>query len=144
MEDCLPLKLTSHLEFPFEEISQVSILLDLVKCLIEFKAVDKLITLKIHVDAVCLHRKENRLEAKLCPLYGHTFLFDQAEKASIESLKWISVVTEYLQFGKSGQNLPDNHLLKKLLYQKWLFNEDDVTQCGYKILYEDLCDLHGK
>ena len=139
IEDCLSLKLDPRLEFPFEDVCQVSFLLDLVNCIIEFNATSKLITLIIYANAVYICRRENRLEAKLCPLFGYTFLFDQAENPSVEDLHWMSVVTEYLQFGKDGQKLPESHVLKKWLYQKWL---SSVGQRDYKELREDLCDLH--
>ena len=147
MEHCLPLKLDPQLDCPFEEICHVSFLLDLVNCVIEFKATSKFIMLKIYANAVYLCRRENTLEAKLCPLYGYTFLFDQAEKPeflSVENLHWMSAITEYLQFGKHGQKLPENHVLEKWLYQKWLSNEDYVRPRDYKVLHENLCDLHGK
>ena len=89
-------------------------------------------------------RKENRLEAKLCPLYGYTVLFNQAENTSVENLHWMSVITEYLQFGKDGHKLPESHVLNKWLYQKWLSNKNCVGQQEYKELHEDLSDLHGK
>ena len=133
IEDCLSLKLNPRLEFPFEEIYQVSFLLDLVNCIIEFKAASELITLKIYANAVYICRRENKLEAKLCPLYGYTFLFDHP---SVENLHWMSVITEYLQFGKDGQ--------KSNVLKKWLTKEDGIGQLEYKELHEDLCDLQGR
>ena len=130
IEDC---KLDPRLEFPFEEIYQVSFLLDLVNCIIEFKAASELITLKIYANAVYICRRENKLEAKLCPLYGYTFLLDHL---SVENLHWMSVITEYLQFGKDDQ--------KSNVLKKWLTKEDGVGQLEYKELHEDLCDLQGR
>ena len=144
MENCLPLKL--YPQFPFGEICQVSLLLDLVNSVIEFKAATKFILLNIYTNAVYLCTKENRLEAKLCPLYGCTFLFDQAKEPkslSVESFHWISAITEYLQFGKDGEKLPENHVLK-LLCQKWLSKDDNARPRDYEELHENLCDLHGK
>ena len=146
MEHSLPLKLDPRLKFPFEEIDQVSFLLDLARCIVEFKATSKLITLKIYANAVYLCRRENRLEANLCPLYGYTFLFNQVENPkflSVENLHWMSAITEYLQFGKEGEKLPDNHVLKRLLYQKWLSNEDYARPRDYEALHKNLHDLHG-
>ena len=146
MEHCLPLTVAPQLEFPFEEICQVSFLLDLVNCVAEFKTTSKFIMLKIYANAVYLCKRENRLEAKLCPLYGYTFLFNQAvpKFLSVENLQWMSSVSEYLQFGKDGEDLPENHVLKKWLHQKWLSNEDYARTRDYEVLYKDLCDLHGK
>ena len=146
MEHCLPLKLVPWLEFPFEETSQVSFLLNLAQCIVEFKATCKFITLRIYANAVYLCTRENKLEAKLCPLYGYTFLFNQAENPkflSVENLHWMSAITEYLQFGEDGEKLPENHVLKKWLYQKWLSNEDYVRPRNYEVLYENLRDLYG-
>lgn len=154
-----PLLIMEHLsdfrsvKFPVEEIIQVSFLLDLVNCINEFMATSKDIKIKIHADAVYLCESENKLEAKLCPIYGYTFLFDhlmekpshekQSKSLSVENLRWMSDITRYLQFGNDHDELPETHVLKKLLNQWWLSEEDQVRPLNYEVLCKELRDLHG-
>ena len=143
LEHCLSLIPAPQLEYPFEEICQVSFLLDLVNCVAEFKTTSKFMVLKIYANAVYVCKRENRREVKLCPLYGYTFLFNQADIPKFISVENLQRMSEYLKFGKDGENLPENHVLKKW-YQKWLSNEDYVRPCDYEVLRKDLCDIYGK
>lgn len=149
MEKGYPL-LDGSSKFPLEEVNQVSVLLDLVNCINDFIATDEYIKIKIYTDAVYLCQRGNKLVAKLCPMYGYTFLFGrqtdhekQFKSLPVEDLHWMSDVIKYLQFGNGSKELPENHILKKLLYQKWLSKDDYDRPRNYELLLEDLRDLHG-
>lgn len=151
MEDCMLLE-KGVTKFPVKEVNQVSFLLDVVNCIIKFRDTNQSIAIKVYSDAVYVHDKGKRLEAKLCPLYGYSFTLDPGEviyhKPSksllLDDLQWMVNITKYLQFGNYTDKLPEDHVMKKLLEQKWLSTDDNFRPCSFRALREDLQDLHGK
>lgn len=132
--------------FPESEAMQASFLLDIVNCIIEFESPDQTISIKVHSDVVAICQ----LKAKVCPLYGYSFTVDhessdrQSKQLPLDDLRWMADITKYLQFGNCTQELPEGHVMKKLLAQKWLSGEDCFRPRSFKELCEDLQDLHGK
>ena len=125
---------------PVKERNQVSFLLDIAKSVAYFQHVNRSIHMAIDLNFVCFHVRESKLIAKLIPLYGFNFIFDSQPESP--DMQWMMNVTKRLHFGENfkDQELPDNHLLKKLLEQQWLSIHQ---QFNYKKLSEDLQDLQG-
>lgn len=149
MEDCVSFE-KGVTQFPVDEVNQVSFLLDIVNCIVEFMRSNQNIVIKVHSDVVYVHDNGVKLEAKLCPLYGYSFILDhrmcddQSVSLVPDDLQWMENITKYLQFGNYTDKLPENHLMKKLLEQKWLSDDENIRPCSFGTLHEELHDLHGK
>ena len=125
---------------PVKEGNQVSFLLDIAKSIARFQHINRSIHMTIDLNFLCFRARESKLIAKLIPLYGFNFTFDN--QPELPHMQWMMDVTKRLHFGENfiDQELPDNHLLKKLLEQQWLSIHQ---QFSYKKLSEDLQDLQG-
>ena len=150
MEECEPL-LKSVTNFPVKEVNQVSFLLDIVHCFNEFKNSDPPIVFKVgSIDSIYAYHEKDKLKARILPLYG--FSCNAAEKENIHreksltttDLHWMLDVTRFLHNGPENSPLPENHIMKKLLEQKWLSKEVRFQPQSYKHLCEDLEDFHGR
>ena len=122
------------------EGNQVSFLLDIAKSIARFQHINRSIHITIDLNCICFRDRESKLRAKLIPLYGFNFTFDNQPESP--DMQWMMDVTKRLHFGGNfvDQELPDNHLLKKLLEQQWLSFHQKFS---YKKLSEDLQDLQG-
>jgi hypothetical protein len=149
MENSVPLE-KSVLHLPLNEVNQVSFLLDIVNCIVVFGKTNPCIDIKVYSDVVFVYDKGVKLKAQLCPLYGYSFILDhrRCDNQSLllvpGDLQWMENITKYLQFGNYTDKLPEDHLMKKLLEQKWLSVDVNIRPRSFEALREELHDLHGK
>ena len=136
------------------EVDQVSFLLDIANCINSFKCTSPSINIKVDPTTIFTSKEKGQLQAKYCPLFGYSFTVNdisslyhqQTLSLSLEDLGWMADVTKYLHFGRETRkkNLPDDHLMKKMLEQKWLSENDHFRPPNFKVLCEDLQQLLGK
>ena len=135
-------------EFPVKEVNQVSFLLDIVRCIREFD--DQSVAIKVNSKSIFVDHKNGKFEARFCPFYGYSYQnMDVIEEIQVKSLakadlQWMADITKYLQNGNENSELPKDHIMKKLLEQKWLSGEDRFRPQSYRVLCEDLEDFYGK
>ena len=134
---------------PIHLDDQISILLDVVKCIVHFKSINESESISIKVEpSVLFFHKKKRLVAKLFPLHGFNFTFDiqgKSDTLPLQDLQWMMDITKYLHYSGecADKELPESHLLKKPLEQQWLSIEDRHRPSSFEKLREDLQDFQG-
>jgi hypothetical protein len=144
-EKCEPLKKVV-MRTEVKEVDQVSFLLDIASYIRSIENCDQSIHIKIDPSTVFACGDGNdQLVAKVYPLFQYSFIVHQENGTPSIDLTWMSEITKYLHFGNdSSKSLPDKHLMKKMLDQRWLSDDDRLRPANFKVLCDDLQTLLGK
>lgn len=152
IEKLKPLKdLSSEREIP--EVSQVSILLNIVNSLEGFKSSTSH-KVSVCAESVFVSESLSETEAKFCPLYGSSFSREANVHVKVSTaplpladLEWMNDLIKFMQFQGSvtdENELPDKHILKKMFGQKWLAKDPRFRPSNFKTLSEELRHLLGQ
>ena len=150
-----PLKAFTH-QKEIPEVTQVSFLLNIVDSLDSFSSGNKH-EVSIVTESIFIHEGSSEVEAKFCPLYGHSFvskstiaLHDsnnaQSKSLPISKLQWMNDMVKLIHFqGRvtDQSELPDNHLLQKMFSQKWLAKDHRFRPSDFKTLSKEIQHLLG-
>jgi hypothetical protein len=144
-EKCEPLKRVVK-RTKMKEVDQVSFLFDIASYIRSIESCDQSVSIKIDPSTVFACDDGNdQLVAKVYPLFQHSFIVHQESVTPSMDLTWMNEVTKYLHFGTdSSKPLPDEHLMKKMLDQRWLSDDDRFRPASFKVLCDDLQTLLGK
>ena len=139
------------------QVNQVSLLLDVANSVKSFKHETSKHEVSVCTDAILVQETLSGTEARFCPLYGLSFASNISQSHDQEmvpnssipivELQWMSDVVKFIHFKGSVTghvNLPDNHVLKEMLNQKWLSDNDQFRPLNYKILCDEIESLLGK
>jgi hypothetical protein len=144
-EKCEPLKMVV-MRTEVKEVDQVSFLLDIASYIRSVENCDQSIHIKIDPSTVFACGDGNdQLVAKVYPLFQYSFIVHQENSTPSIDLTWMDEITRYLHFGNdSSKSLPGEHLIKKMLVQRWLSEDDRLRPANFKVLCDDLQTLLGK
>ena len=138
-----------------QEVSQISVLLDIVNSFASFKKSALKFHISVFPDSVFVRNNLSELEARFCPLYSHSFISDKKVDSEVASgnplqlseLWWMKDLVKFMYFHgnvKEQSELPNNHILKTMFDQKWLSTNDQIRQFNLKKLSEEIQSMLGK
>ena len=137
-----------HIE---DEVDQVSILSDVVKSVASFGS--DYVKCKVIPDAVFVKDGSGDIQARFCPLYGHSYVSAQSQalvphtRVPLSELRWMDRLVKFIHFKgnvRDKSELPEKHVLKKMFEQRWLSKEERFRPENLRVLSEELHQLLGK
>ena len=164
-ENCYPmviieklkeLKDISLVKTNISPLAQISVLHDIISSVASFE--HSKYEVSVNTDSLLVKESldpDIDITARFCPLYGHSFCNKQVDfqadllssSLPLEKVQWMSDVVMLMYFnGKLAPNseLPNDHILKKMLTQKWVCVEDRFRPHNFKVLCEQIKHLLGK
>jgi hypothetical protein len=138
-EKCEPLK-KAVMRTKMQEVNQVSFVLGIASYFRSIESCGQSVSIKIDPSTLFACDDGNgQLMAKVYPLFQHSSILPSID------LTWLNKVTKYLHFGNdSDKPLPEEHLMKKMLDERWLSDDDRFRPASFKALCNDLQTLLGK
>ena len=128
------------------EVNQISLLLSIARCMSKFERLGK--KLKILMDNIVIQENDTELEAKFLPIYGHSYIIEHShESEQCIDMLWIrDVLLHILSHGEvtTSIELPDSHLLKNIIEQKWLSKDVRLRPPSHSVLADNIQHLLGK
>ena len=134
------------------EVNQLSLLTSISSCLSRFENLNQ--KLKVVKEHIFIEKKDAELEAKLIPVYGHSFIGEQSsptsETLSYDDLLWMKEMIlslfshDNVAPSPDDVQLPSNHLLKNIFKQKWLSKGSQFRPASYSVLTDELRHVLGK
>ena len=134
-----------------KEVDQVSVLSDVVTSVTSFGRDH--VKCKVVPDAVFVENSSNNIQARFCPLYGHSYISDESQALvpntpiPLGELRWMDELVKFIYFKSNvpdKSELPENHVLKIMFDQRWLSKEERFRPRSYKVVSEELHQLLGK
>ena len=156
IENLKPLK-DAVVEEEMSQVNQISLLLDVANSVEGFKHDTSKHEVTVCTDAILVRKSSSETEARFCPLYSLSFASNISQSRHQEvvpnssiplvELQWMSDVVKFIHFKGSvteQNDLPENHVLKEMLNQKWLSSNDQFRPLNYKMLCDEIENLLGK
>ena len=134
-----------------KEVDQVSVLFDVVSSVASFGSDH--VKCKVVPDAVFVRDGSSDVQARFCPLYGHSYVSNQSQAMvphtpiPLSQLQWMDELVKFIYFRGNvpdKSELPENHVLKKMFDQRWLSKDERFRPQKFKMLLEELHQLLGK
>ena len=134
-----------------KEVDQVSVLSDVVSSVTSFGSDH--VKCKVVPDAIFVRDSSSDIQARFCPLYGHSYVSNQSQALvphtpiPLGELLWMDELVKFIHFKGNvpdKSELPENHVLKKMLEQRWLCKEGRFRPQNLEKLSEELHQLVGK
>ena len=133
------------------EVDQVSVLSDVVSSVASFGSDH--VKCKVVPDAVFIGDSSHDIQARFCPLYGHSYVSSQSQalvphtRVPLGELQWMDELVKFIHFKGNvpfKSELPEKHVLKKMFEQRWLSKEERFRPQNLQVLSEELHQLLGK
>ena len=133
------------------EVDQVSVLSDVVSSVASFGSDH--VKCKVVPDAVFVRDSSSDIQARFCPLYGHSYVSAQSQalvphkRVPLGELLWMDELVRFVHFKGNvpcKSELPEKHVLKKMFEQRWLSKEARFRPANLQVLSEELHQLLGK
>ena len=133
------------------EVDQVSVLSDVVSSVASFGSDH--VKCKVVPDAIFVEDSSSDIQARFCPLYGHSYVSAQSQalvpytRVPLSELQWMDELVKFIHFRgnvPAKSELPKKHVLKKMFEQRWLCKEARFRPENLRVLSEELHQLLGK
>ena len=133
------------------EVDQVSVLSDVVSSVASFGS--DYMKCKVVPDAIFVEDSSRDIQARFCPMYGHSYVSAQSKalvphtRVPLSELQWMDELVIFLHFKGNvpdKSELPEKHVLKKMFDQRWLSKDERFRPQSLQVLSEELHQLLGK
>lgn len=156
VEKMKKLKDISSVSKDISPLTQISVLHDIISSVASFE--NSKYEVSVFRDSLFVKERldpDIDITARFCPVYGHSFHSKQDDSQAdflssslpLEKVQWMSDVIKLIHFKGEvtlSSELPESHILKRMLTQKWISTEDRFRPPNFKVLCEQMQHLLGK